>query len=124
MSVVETATTAGGAATAGQGNKKKQVLLRVNGRTYTKIDCVGRGGFSKVYRVSAENGKMLALKRVSLEKMPASMIQALKGEIDLLKRFPGVDRVIQVLDHEINEEKKLLSVVSPRQPNVLIESAV
>ncbi|KAK4131827.1 kinase-like protein [Trichocladium antarcticum] len=111
MSVVETATAAAGASTATQANKKKQFLLRVNGRTYTRIDCVGRGGSGKVYRVAAESGKMLALKRVSLDKADATIIRGYKGEIDLLERLTGVDRVIQLIDHELNVEKNMLSLL-------------
>jgi len=119
MSVVETATAAAGAAS--QANKKRQVLLRVNGRTYTRIDCIGRGGSGKVYRVSAESGKMLALKRVSLEHADENTVKGFKGEIDLLKRLHGVDRVIQLIDHELNLEKQMLSVVrvSLTTPNLV-----
>lgn len=112
MSVVETATTTAGSSATAQANKKRQVLLRVNGRIYTRIDCIGRGGSGKVYRVSAESGKMLALKRVSLESADENTVRGFKGEIDLLKRLHGVDRVIQLIDHELNLEKQLLSVVS------------
>jgi len=112
MSVVETATAAAGASTTAQVSKKRQVLLRVNNRTYTRIDCIGRGGSGKVYRVSAESGKMLALKRVSLENADENTVKGFKGEIDLLKRLSGIDRVIQLIDHELNLEKKMLSVVS------------
>jgi len=112
MSVVETATAAAGASTTGQANKKRQIMLRVNNRTYTRIDCIGRGGSGKVYRVSAESGKMLALKRVSLENADENTVKGFKGEIDLLKRLAGVDRVIQLIDHELNIEKQMLSVVS------------
>ncbi|KAK3693929.1 kinase-like domain-containing protein [Podospora appendiculata] len=111
MSVVETATAAGGASAAAPANKKRQLLLRVNGRTYTRIDCIGRGGSGKVYRVSAESGKMLALKRVSLENADENTVKGFKGEIDLLKRLHGVDRVIQLIDHELNLEKQMLSVL-------------
>ena len=112
MSVVETATAAAGASTTAQANKKRQVLLRVNTRTYARVDCIGRGGSGKVYRVTAENGKMFALKRVSLENADENTIKGFKGEIDLLKRLAGIDRVIQLVDHELNIEKQMLSVVS------------
>jgi len=112
MSVVETATTAAGASTTVQANKKKQFLLRVNGKTYTRIDALGRGGSGKVYRVSAENGKLLALKRVSLENLDERVIKGYQGEIELLQRLAGVSRVIQLIDHEFNAEKKMLSLVS------------
>jgi len=112
MSVAETATTAAGASTTVQANKKKQFLLRVNGKTYTRIDSLGRGGSGKVYRVAAENGKLLALKRVSLENLDERVIKGYHGEIDLLQRLCGVSRVIQLIDHEFNAEKKMLSLVS------------
>lgn len=111
MTVVDTATTAAGAAAGAQGIRKRQMLLRVNGRIYTRIDCIGRGGSSKVYRVSAESGKMLALKRVSLELADEQTVKGFKGEIDLLKKLEGVDRVIQLIDSELNVEKRTLSVV-------------
>ncbi|KAK4142116.1 kinase-like domain-containing protein [Dichotomopilus funicola] len=111
MSVAETATAAAGASTASQASKKRQFLLRVNGKMYTRIDSLGRGGSGKVYRVSAENGKLLALKRVSLENLDDRTIKGYHGEIDLLQRLTGVNRVIQLIDHEFNAEKKMLSIV-------------
>ncbi|KAL1879127.1 hypothetical protein VTK73DRAFT_7246 [Phialemonium thermophilum] len=111
MSVVETATKPAGAAAATHSSKKRAILLRVNDRTYTRIECLGRGGSGKVYRVSAENGTMFALKRVSIENADESTIQGLKGEINLLKKLAGVSRVIQLYDWELNEEKKMLSLV-------------
>jgi serine/threonine-protein kinase TTK/MPS1 len=110
MSVVETATKAAG---AGVTSKKRAVLMRVNDRVYTRIECVGRGGSGKVYRVSAENGSMYALKRVSIEHADEHTVKGFKGEIDLLKRLTGVERVIQLYDWEMNEEKQMLSLVSP-----------
>jgi serine/threonine-protein kinase TTK/MPS1 len=111
MSVVETATKAAGAAATDQAAKKRAILLRVNNRMYTRIECVGRGGSGKVYRVSAENGHMLALKRVSIEHADEATVRGFKGEIDLLKRLRGVERVIELIDWELNEEKKMLSLV-------------
>ncbi|CAK7201965.1 hypothetical protein SEUCBS139899_004681 [Sporothrix eucalyptigena] len=112
MSVLETATaaTAGAAATA-QAGKKPRILLKVNGRSYQRVDCVGRGGSGKVYKVTAENGKMFAMKRVSLENADESTIRGFMGEIDLLKKLSGVDRVIQLFDFEMNKEKHMLSLL-------------
>lgn len=112
MSVLETATTAtAGAAATSQGNKKPRVLLKVNGRSYQRVDCVGRGGSAKVYKVTAENGKMFAMKRVSLENADETTIRGYLGEIDLLKKLSGVDRVIQLFDFEMNKEKQMLSLL-------------
>lgn len=75
------------------------------------MDCVGRGGSSKVYRVMAENFKVFALKRVTLEDQDEAAIRGFKGEIDLLKKLENVDRVVRLFDYEINEEKQTLSVL-------------
>lgn len=86
--------------------------MKVNGKYYTRLDSLGRGGSGKVYRVAADNGKMFALKRVSTENADPSTIIGYKGEIELLKKLGGVERVIQLFDYEMNDEKKALSLVS------------
>lgn len=60
----------------------------------------------------AENSKFFALKRVNLDDADESTLRGFKGEIDLLKRLEGVERVIRLYDWELNEDKGLLSVVS------------
>ncbi|KAH7326632.1 kinase-like domain-containing protein [Stachybotrys elegans] len=110
MSIVDTATSAAGASTTSQA-KQRRNILKVNGKCYTRLDCLGRGGSAKVYRVVAENGKSFALKRVSLEHADESTIRGFKGEIDLLRRLSNVTRVINLMDYEMNEEKKMLTMV-------------
>lgn len=111
MSILEAATSTAGAATASNANKKRNAL-KVNGKYFTRLDCIGRGGSSRVYRVMAENSKFFALKRVSLDDADESTVRGFKGEIDLLKKLEGVERVIRLYDYELNEEKGTLSVVS------------
>lgn len=111
MSVLEAATTTTGPATT--QTKQRRNILRVNGKSYTRLDCLGRGGSAKVYRVTAENGHMFALKRVSLENADESTIKGFKGEIDLLGTLAGVDRVVNLYAYEMNQEKQVLSLVSP-----------
>lgn len=111
MSVLEAATATAGAATTTQAKQRRNVL-RVNGKCYTRLECLGRGGSAKVYRVTAENGKMFALKRVSLENADEGTIKGYRGEIDLLAKLKGVDRVIDIYDHELNSEKQVLTLVS------------
>ena len=110
MSVLETATATAGAASASQ-SKKKRNFMSVNGKMFTRMDCIGRGGSSKVYRVMAENFKIFALKRVTLEDQDELAIRGYKGEIDLLRQLEKVDRVVRLYDFEINEEKHTLSVL-------------
>lgn len=113
MSVVDVATASAGASTTQA--KQRRNVIRVNGKGYTRLDVIGRGGSAKVYRVTAENGKMWALKRVSLEHADENTIQGFKSEIDLLTKLAKVERVISLLDYEMNDEKKVLSLVRPDQ---------
>ena len=64
-----------------------------------------------LFRSAAENGKMFALKRVSLENADDSTIKGYLGEIDLLKKLGEVERVIKLFDCEMNTEKQVLTLV-------------
>ncbi|KAJ6783920.1 hypothetical protein PWT90_03787 [Aphanocladium album] len=110
MSVLEAATSTAGAAVTTQ-TKQRRNILKVNNKVYTRLECLGRGGSGKVYRVMAENGTLMALKRVSLENADESTINGYLGEIDLLKKLTGVERVVNLFDSEMNQEKQMLSLV-------------
>lgn len=109
MSVLDVATSNAGASTTTQ--KQRRNVLKVNGKCYTRLDCLGRGGSAKVYRVTAENGKMLALKRVSLENADETTIDGYLREINLLGTLSGAERVINLIDYENNKEKQVLTLV-------------
>lgn len=111
MSVLDAATTATGPAVAATQHKQRRNILKVDGKCYTRLDCLGRGGSGKVYRVTGENGGMFALKRVGLEQADSTTIAGFMGEIDLLLKLKDVDRVVNLYAHELNQEKKLLSMV-------------
>jgi serine/threonine-protein kinase TTK/MPS1 len=106
MSMIEAATS-----NAGSSRRSKNVVVIINGRSYKRLDCVGRGGSSRVYRIMAENYKIFALKRVALEDADMASIAGYKGEIDLLRKLENVERVIRLYDYEVNEEKQTLNVM-------------
>ncbi|KAI1489392.1 kinase-like domain-containing protein [Biscogniauxia mediterranea] len=110
MSILDAATSTAGAATTAQSARRRN-YMKVNGKCYTRIDSLGRGGSGKVYRVAADNGKMFALKRVSIEGADENTVRGYKGEIDLLKKLTNVERVITLFDYEMNEEKQVLSLL-------------
>ncbi|KAH9887775.1 protein kinase-like domain-containing protein [Xylariomycetidae sp. FL2044] len=110
MSILDAATSTAGAATTA-GASRRRNYMKVNGKCYTRIDSLGRGGSGKVYRVAADNGKMFALKRVSLEGADEITVRGFKGEIDLLKKLNVVERVITLYDYELNAEKQVLSLL-------------
>ncbi|PLB38332.1 serine/threonine/tyrosine protein kinase MPS1 [Aspergillus candidus] len=110
MSVLETATANAGAATS-SSSRKKRSQVSVNHKPFTRLDCIGRGGSSRVYRVMAENYKIFALKRVNLEDVDPVTLAGYKGEIDLLKKLENLDRVVRLFDWELNSDKHTLSVL-------------
>ncbi|KAA6409654.1 MAG: checkpoint [Lasallia pustulata] len=110
MSMLETATAAAGAASASQARKKRS-HISVNGKLFTRLDKIGRGGSSMVYKVMAENYKMFALKRVNLEDADEVSIRGYKGEIELLRKLEDVERVVRLFDWEVNDERRTLSVL-------------
>ena len=110
MSILDTATAnAGGASTA--QSKKKRSFLAIKGKAFTRLDCIGRGGSAKVYRVMAENYKVFALKRVSTEDVDELTLRGFKGEIDLLEKLKDVDRVVRLFDWELSNERHTLSIL-------------
>ncbi|KAF1989613.1 Pkinase-domain-containing protein [Aulographum hederae CBS 113979] len=109
MSVLETAASAAGASST--TTKKRRTHMKVNGRIYTQIGKIGRGGSSDVYRVMAENCRIFALKRVKLEGADESAVMGYKGEIGLLQKLKDNERVVQLIDWQIDEEKGALMVL-------------
>ncbi|TKA36693.1 hypothetical protein B0A54_11936 [Friedmanniomyces endolithicus] len=109
MSVLDTATTTAGASVT--KSKKKRTHIVVNGKIFTQMGKIGKGGSSDVYCVMAENFKTFALKRVKLDNCDEGAVRGYKGEIDLLKKLTEVERVVRLFDWELNEEKQELCVL-------------
>ncbi|KAK5677602.1 hypothetical protein LTS10_010176 [Elasticomyces elasticus] len=109
MSVLNTATTTAGASVT--KSKKKRSHIVVNGKIFTQMGKIGKGGSSDVFCVMAENYKTFALKRVKLSDCDESAVTGFKGEIDLLRQLTEVERVVRLFDWELNEEKQELCVL-------------
>ncbi|KAF8521386.1 kinase-like domain-containing protein, partial [Hysterangium stoloniferum] len=73
----------------------------VNGKTYGKLDMIGKGGSSRVYRVITPSNEIYALKRVSLDRTDQETMQGYMNEIALLRRLKGNDRIIQLEESEV-----------------------
>jgi len=109
MSMVNTVTAAAGA----QGSRRRGQVI-INGRQYRRLDAIGKGGSSKVYKVMAENFRVFAMKKVTFnnEEDGQAAILGYKGEIELLQKLEKVDRVIRLFDYEVNDAKGYLIMVS------------
>ncbi|KAI5957318.1 MPS1 [Candida jiufengensis] len=78
----------------------------VNGKEYEKMELLGRGGSSKVYRIKASNGHQYALKKVMLNQFED--IEGFKGEIALLKKLRNYKRVVKLYDSEVTKSSLYL----------------
>ncbi|ODQ66845.1 kinase-like protein [Nadsonia fulvescens var. elongata DSM 6958] len=76
-------------------------MLLINGKSYLRLELLGRGGSSKVYKVQNNNSKVFAVKKVTFSDMDETIIKGFKGEIDLLQRLNTEDRVVKLYDHEM-----------------------
>lgn len=117
MSVLDAATKTAGASTTKKKKSRTHVVL--NGKTFTQMNRIGRGGSSDVYCVMAENFRLFALKKVKLEDCDESAVRGYKGEIDLLRKLVDVDRVVRLFDWELDEHKQQLSVLMEKGDNDL-----
>lgn len=117
MSVLDAATKTAGASTT-KSKKRRQHIL-VNGKLFTQMNKVGKGGSSDVYCVMAENYKLFALKKVKLEDCDETAMRGFKGEIDLLEKLKDVERVVRLFDWELDNEKQILSVLMEKGDNDL-----
>ena len=75
--------------------------LVVNRKQYIRLDMIGKGGSSRVYRVLSTANELYAVKRVSLDKTDAETMSGYMNEIALLKRLEGNQRIIRLIDSEV-----------------------
>lgn len=84
-------------------DEPKKKSITINGKQYEKLELLGRGGSSKVYKVKAPNSRLYAIKKVTFDLFEESCVEGFKGEIDLLIKLKEADRVVKLIDHAIGE---------------------
>ncbi|KAI8834974.1 magnesium transporter NIPA-domain-containing protein [Chytriomyces cf. hyalinus JEL632] len=89
-----------------QQSAKSNLLISVNGVPYKRIELIGRGASSKVYKVISESGRIFALKKVKLDRQDPSAIEGYLNEIELLKKLANSKAIISMIDSEICFSKK------------------
>ena len=75
--------------------------LVVSKKAYARLDLIGKGGSSRVYRVMNNANEIYAIKRVSLDKTDVETMSGYMNEIALLKRLNGNNRIIRLVDSEV-----------------------
>lgn len=83
-------------------NNTLKKTITVNSNQYEKLEILGRGGSSKVYRVRHVNSrKIFAIKKVDYDKFDESCIDGFKSEIEHLQKLKNHPRVVTLEDHSI-----------------------
>ncbi|CAG5119488.1 unnamed protein product, partial [Candidula unifasciata] len=101
-----------GIAPAKSLTQSEHKTIVVNGKPYTVMNLVGRGGSAKVYRVyDPATNTILAVKCVNLACANQVIVEGYKNEINLLKKLQQCGRVIKLYDYEYVEARKKLFVV-------------
>jgi len=83
----------------------------VKGATYLKLEQIGAGGSSKVYRILGPDMKVYALKKIKLKKMDTSSIASYQNEIMLLKKLQGSPHIIKLIAEEADYDRRVMHVV-------------
>jgi serine/threonine-protein kinase TTK/MPS1 len=73
-----------------------------------RLEQIGRGGSSKVYKVLGPDFQVYALKRVRPTQMNSKTQAIFQNEIDLMKKLRGRPNIIELIDSEINRERKCI----------------
>ena len=88
-------------------------LVQVNGKTYTRVGILGKGGSSCVYRVLSPDGQLFAYKRVDIRGGDdgENLCESYVNEIKLLQNLKGSPYIIELLDAEVEREQMYIAMV-------------
>ena len=75
------------------------------------LECVGKGGSSKVFKVISPEHKIYALKRIKLQGREREAAMGFKDEITLLKRLKGRHHIVQLIDSDIIADSGVIYMI-------------
>ncbi|CAM9016918.1 unnamed protein product [Wickerhamomyces anomalus] len=88
--------------------KSNSRIISINGKQYEKLELLGKGGSSKVFKVKSMSNKVYAIKKISFDEFDEASIKGFKGEIDLLSKLRDQERVVRLIDHCLGQGSLLL----------------
>jgi serine/threonine-protein kinase TTK/MPS1 len=91
--------------------EKRKNYFSVNNIVYIKLEILGKGGSSKVYKILRQDKKIFALKKNKFDIFGIQIIHNFVNEITILKLLTGKTKIIQVHDAEVNFKKKLFCII-------------
>ena len=97
-------------------HEEKSVTVSLKGNYYTRLNVLGKGGSSCVYRVMSQNDSQLyAYKRVDVKGSSEdneAVFDSYINEIELLKRLQGSSPyIIDFVDAEVNRDEMYIAIV-------------
>lgn len=78
--------------------------FEVNSNVYIPLECIGKGGSSKVFKVLSRDLHLYALKKVSLENVDSITAESFLNEIELLQKLQHHSNIIKYIDSEVNNQ--------------------
>lgn len=91
-------------APAPRSTKERKNYFVVHGKKYSRIDVIGKGGSSKVWRVISDTGGIFALKQVSIRAHDAETRASFVNEITLLEKLRGHPQIINLIASDMTEK--------------------
>lgn len=91
-----------------QSMKHLSRIINVNEKQYEKLELLGKGGSSKVFKVKSLKNKVYAIKKIVFDEFDDSSIKGFKGEIDLLIKLRNQERVVRLIDYSLGNGSLLL----------------
>lgn len=86
-------------------------MISVKDHLYLAVQKIGKGGSSKVYKVLSSDGQVYALKVVNLSNAGPEAVESFVNEIHLLTMLQGSERIINLVDSDIDKSNKRISIV-------------
>ncbi|RLN47335.1 hypothetical protein BBJ29_005567 [Phytophthora kernoviae] len=84
---------------------------QVGGLQYIKLEQIGSGGSSKVFRMLGPDLKIYALKKIKLKKLDEQSIAQYTNEINLLRRLQGNPHIIRLVAAEQDLQQRQINVI-------------
>jgi serine/threonine-protein kinase TTK/MPS1 len=79
-----------------------RLFQMINKHQYLRLEVIGRGGSSKVFRViRTRDWKTFAMKRVVLSAIDDEAMRSYATEIQMLKRLSGNNSIVKLIDDEL-----------------------
>ena len=99
--------------TSSSESKQLDLTSRIilNGRSYTRLGVLGKGGSSCVYRVLSDDGNLYAYKYVDVRGDSDSVFENYTNEIELLRRLKGSPYIIELIDAEVNKDQMYIAMI-------------